>query len=444
MGRRHGRDGSAGPDAGRMRIRSPGGQWRHQRRHRTRHADHHDLRHLRLRRPVRASTRTTTRTSPSRRRTSTPAATPAPTPSRRSPPAPASATSSPSKRAGSAPSWRSPTSSSTSRTTASTTARPTGSTGSTRRRTDPDGRVIGYGTDIGPQGLCFNGPLFDSGRPAERPRGRGRTPRRRRRDLGGLLRRSASSTTTPPARRGSTTRGFVWNSMVNQLPEGYYTADGELNVEGNADLKERFDLLGTGGRRRPVGRPGAWDWNGGKAFVDGTFATFVCPGWMLGVVRATPRPAAATPPPAGTSPTSSRAAPPTGAARSSRSPRRRAQGGRSRARRLADPARAAGRAVRGGRHLPEHRRGPETAVTGERAERVLQRRTGRRDPRRPRAGRRRPVQGPGRLRDPGERLRPAPAESLDEGDHADAGVGRGARPAERTGRLSRQCLRRSP
>ena len=28
--------------------------------------------------------------------------------------------------------------------------------------------------------------------------------------------------------------------MVNQLHEGYYTADGELNVEGNAELQERW------------------------------------------------------------------------------------------------------------------------------------------------------------------------------------------------------------
>ena len=27
--------------------------------------------------------------------------------------------------------------------------------------TDPEGRVIGYGTDIGPQGLCYNGKLFE-------------------------------------------------------------------------------------------------------------------------------------------------------------------------------------------------------------------------------------------------------------------------------------------
>ncbi|MET1053076.1 MAG: extracellular solute-binding protein, partial [Mycetocola sp.] len=28
----------------------------------------------------------------------------------------------------------------------------------------------------------------------------------------------------------------------------------------------------------------AWDWGKGKAFVDGSFATFVCPGWMLGTI----------------------------------------------------------------------------------------------------------------------------------------------------------------
>ncbi|MCP5762273.1 hypothetical protein NL346_27165, partial [Klebsiella pneumoniae] len=35
--------------------------------------------------------------------------------------------------------------------------------------TDPEGRVIGYGTDIGPQGLCYNGKLFEeAGLPSDR------------------------------------------------------------------------------------------------------------------------------------------------------------------------------------------------------------------------------------------------------------------------------------
>ena len=73
--------------------------------------------------------------------------------------------------------------------------------------------------------------------------------------------------------------------MVNQLDEGYYTADGELNVEDNAELKARFDLLAEAVAGGQSAAQAAWDWNGGKSFVDGTFATFVCPGWMLGVVK---------------------------------------------------------------------------------------------------------------------------------------------------------------
>jgi cellobiose transport system substrate-binding protein len=73
--------------------------------------------------------------------------------------------------------------------------------------------------------------------------------------------------------------------MVNQLDEGYYTAEGELNVEGNAELEERFALLGEATEGGQSAAQKAWDWNGGKSFVDGTFATFVCPGWMLGVLQ---------------------------------------------------------------------------------------------------------------------------------------------------------------
>jgi cellobiose transport system substrate-binding protein len=79
--------------------------------------------------------------------------------------------------------------------------------------------------------------------------------------------------------------GFVWNAMVNQMPEGYYTSDGDLNVEGNAELQSNFELLGAAVDDGLSAAQTAWDWNGGKSFVDGSFATFVCPGWMLGVVQ---------------------------------------------------------------------------------------------------------------------------------------------------------------
>lgn len=144
--------------------------------------------------------------------------------------------------------------------------------------TDADDRVIGYGTDIGPSGICYNGPAFEAaGLPSDRE------------SVAELLNgdwenyfKVGQEYTDKTGKAWYDHSGFVWNSMVNQLDEGYYTADGELNVEGNAELKERFELLGAATEGGQSAAEAAWDWNGGKSFVDSSFATFVCPGWMLG------------------------------------------------------------------------------------------------------------------------------------------------------------------
>ncbi|WP_194421343.1 ABC transporter substrate-binding protein [Microbacterium abyssi] len=146
--------------------------------------------------------------------------------------------------------------------------------------TDAEGRVIGYGTDIGPSGICYNGPALEAaGLPSDRE------------SVAELLDGDwahyfevGAEYTAKTGKAWYDHSGFVWNSMVNQLDEGYYTADGELNVEGNAELQERFELLGAATEGGQSAAQAAWDWNGGKSFVDGTFATFVCPGWMLGTI----------------------------------------------------------------------------------------------------------------------------------------------------------------
>ncbi len=147
--------------------------------------------------------------------------------------------------------------------------------------TDPEGRVIGYGTDIGPTGICYNGPALEAAGLASD-----------RESVAELLNGDWAHYFDVGRQYQAATgkawfdhSGFVWNSMVNQMPEGYYTADGELNVEDNADLKANFDLLSGAVGDGLSAAQAAWDWNGGKSFVDGTFATFVCPGWMLGVVE---------------------------------------------------------------------------------------------------------------------------------------------------------------
>lgn len=147
--------------------------------------------------------------------------------------------------------------------------------------TDADGRVIGYGTDIGPSGLCYNGKAFEAaGLPSDRE------------SVAALLDGDwenyfavGADYTKKTGKAWYDQSGFVWNAMVNQLDEGYYTSDGKLNVADNEALKERFELLGAATESGQSAAQAQWDWNGGKSFVDGSFATFVCPGWMLGVVQ---------------------------------------------------------------------------------------------------------------------------------------------------------------
>ena len=147
--------------------------------------------------------------------------------------------------------------------------------------TDADGRVIGYGTDIGPEGVCYNGKLFEAaGLPSDRE------------GVAELLDGDWENFFDVGRQYQEATgkawydhSGFVWNAMVNQLEEGYYTADGELNVVDNAELRERWDTLAAAVADGLSAKQAAWDWNGGASFVDGTFATFMCPGWMLGVVK---------------------------------------------------------------------------------------------------------------------------------------------------------------
>lgn len=153
-----------------------------------------------------------------------------------------------------------------------------------KQATDPEGRIIGYGTDIGPEGLCYNGKLFEAaGLPSDRE------------GVAELFGGADASWDTffevgkkyhdATGKAFYDQSGFVWNAFVNQQDEGYYKKDGSLNVEDNSKLKDFWMQLGDAQKAGLSANQAQWDWGKGKAFTDGTFAVFMCPGWMLGVVK---------------------------------------------------------------------------------------------------------------------------------------------------------------
>ena len=149
--------------------------------------------------------------------------------------------------------------------------------------TDADGRVIGAGLDIGPQGICYRGDLFAAaGLPSERTEvaeylGGADATWERFYEVGNEYVAASGKAFYHSPR-------FFWNSFVNQQEEGYYKNDGEtLNIEGNDVLKDQLAMIveaendGLG-----AGLPG---WDVGPEAKNDEFATYMCPSWMLGIVQ---------------------------------------------------------------------------------------------------------------------------------------------------------------
>lgn len=149
--------------------------------------------------------------------------------------------------------------------------------------TGPDGQVIGAGLDIGPQGLCYRGDLFEAaGLPSQRDEvaeyfgGEDATWDRFFEVGEEYVEKSGKAFYHSPR--------FFWNSFVNQQEEGYYKKDGEtLNIKDNKVLKEQFTKIveaekaGLG-----AGLPG---WDVGPEAKAGDYAVYMCPSWMLGIVQ---------------------------------------------------------------------------------------------------------------------------------------------------------------
>ncbi|MGM7670593.1 extracellular solute-binding protein [Microbacterium sp. A93] len=149
--------------------------------------------------------------------------------------------------------------------------------------TGSDGQVIGAGLDIGPQGLCYRGDLFEAaGLPSERAEvaeylGGDDATWERFFEVGKEYVDNTGKAFYHSPR-------FFWNSFVNQQEEGYYKKDGEtLNIKDNEVLKEHFakiveaEKAGLG-----AGLPG---WEVGPEAKAGDFAVYMCPSWMLGIVQ---------------------------------------------------------------------------------------------------------------------------------------------------------------
>ncbi|GII99280.1 cellobiose-binding protein [Sediminihabitans luteus] len=149
-------------------------------------------------------------------------------------------------------------------------------------------KLLGYGTDIGPEAICYRQDLFEAAGLPSDPDGVAEL-------LGG-----ADATWDKYFEVGkdfvSKSDGVAWfdsaegvyQAMVGQIEEPYENAsDGTAkDLASNTDIKDLFTTVATMSKDEGLAAPNQqWsdDWN--KAFQNDGFATMACPAWMTGSIE---------------------------------------------------------------------------------------------------------------------------------------------------------------
>ncbi len=147
--------------------------------------------------------------------------------------------------------------------------------------TTKDGKLIGYGTDIGPLAMCYRKDLFaQAGLPSD-PEG----VKALFATWDSYFAAGDQFIAKVPGVAWFDSAAQVFNAMHNQHETGYYDKSDKLVVDTNPDIKADWTAVTAAVSKGQSARLGAFsnEWNTG--FKLGKFATKTCPSWMLGVVE---------------------------------------------------------------------------------------------------------------------------------------------------------------
>ncbi|GAA2939099.1 MULTISPECIES: extracellular solute-binding protein [Streptomycetaceae] len=148
--------------------------------------------------------------------------------------------------------------------------------------TTKDGKVLGLGTDVGPEAMCYRTDLFEqAGLPTDREE-----LAQKWSTWDGYLELGKQYKKKAPARSAwLDSIGSLYSIMIGQQEERYYDASGELIYENNPAVKEAWDTSVEASRAGLSAKLDQWSPQWNQAFSAGSFATIPCPAWMLGYVK---------------------------------------------------------------------------------------------------------------------------------------------------------------
>jgi len=146
-----------------------------------------------------------------------------------------------------------------------------------------DGKLIGYGTDIGPEAICYRADLFEkAGLPTDRD------------EVASLLEggwdkyfevgKDFVSKTDIPWYDGATA---TYQGMINQVKNPFEQDDNTvIPLKDNTEIKGVYDDVLTASVDDDLSAHlSQWSEDWVNAFQKDGFATMLCPPWMLGVIE---------------------------------------------------------------------------------------------------------------------------------------------------------------
>ncbi|WP_019136608.1 ABC transporter substrate-binding protein [Cellulomonas massiliensis] len=152
--------------------------------------------------------------------------------------------------------------------------------------TSTDGRLIGYGTDIGPEGICYRTDLFEkAGLPTDRA------------EVAELI-GGDSATWDSYFDAGKKfvdetgiawfdSAGALWQGMVNQVEYPYENEDGSVKpLADNTEIHDLYNkVLEASVDDKLSAGLAQWEQDWTAAFTQDKFATMLCPAWMTGPIK---------------------------------------------------------------------------------------------------------------------------------------------------------------
>ena len=143
----------------------------------------------------------------------------------------------------------------------------------------PNGEILGLGTDVGGQAMCYRKDLFEAaGLPADREAVSALWP-----DWDAFIETGKKYSAGSGGKKMVDSATNVFNPVLAQQPVGYFDESEKLTMEPGA--KTAFDtavkMIDAGISANLASFTPEWN----AAFKNGKFATLACPAWMMGYIQ---------------------------------------------------------------------------------------------------------------------------------------------------------------